>query len=80
MASPSRHPWLRTPDELDDDCVVRPLQQTRRLALMNGWTIEQADALVAWRDGLGVGQHWTLRQVLEMEFLRWLREHGRLDG
>jgi hypothetical protein len=67
-------------DQEMDDRVVRPLRVTRRLALMNGWTIEQADSLVAWRDGLSASQHWTLRQVCEVEFLRWLREHGRADG
>jgi hypothetical protein len=74
------HPWVRTPDELDDDLVVRPLRQTRRLALMNGWTIEEADNLTAWRDGLNGHQHWTLKQVLDCDALRWAAEHGRLGG
>jgi hypothetical protein len=75
-----RHPWLRTPDELSDDCIVRPLRQTQRLARMNGWTIQQADDLVAWRDGLGVGHQWTWQQITAVEFLRWLRENGRISG
>jgi len=75
-----RHPWLIPPDELSDDCIIRPLRQTWRLAVMNGWTVEQADQLAAWRDGLGVGHHWTMRQVYEMDFLRYLHETGRVVG
>lgn len=59
---------------------THPSRQTNRLLLMNGWSPEQAGNLVARLDGLSATQHWTMRQVQQIEFIRWLVATGRIGG
>jgi hypothetical protein len=75
-------PLLPLPGDQDemDDRIVRPLAQTYRLALLNSWTVEEAGRLAAWRDGLAVGQDWTLALVMQQDFLRWMVDTGRIGG
>ena len=66
-------------DEFDDR-IIRPARATYRLALMSGWTIEEAGDLTAWRNGIRPVQHWTLHEVYVLDFLRWRLERAGIGG
>ena len=81
------HPWLRTPDELDDHLRPTTPRETYGRALLAGFGAEHAGTLAAWRAGIHlVGEDdapvtgWRLREVQHLEFLRSIVRTGRLAG
>jgi hypothetical protein len=74
------HPSTATPDQgsTSRDLATR---STYRLLLMRGLAPDEAANLTAFLSGLHVGeQHWRLKEVNQLLFLRELNRSGRFGN
>lgn len=85
---PLRHPWLTTPDELSDDIAVDlpAPREVYRWAIQRGWSEAAAGNWAAFCagvpvvDGEEIHRAWRIREVQQLEFMRWLVAAGRIKG